>query len=269
MRFEKDAAAGERRPTPKKSLGQHFLKDAGMSRRIVELAEIAEGDQVMEIGPGPGALTGILRPLAWKKLMLLEKDDHYAAVHAAAALPGLEVRHMDAMLFPWEKLSGPWKIVGNLPYNVASPLMWDIAGRVPQLEKAVFMIQKEVADRILAKPGNKTYGGLTVWIQSHAKVRRGFNVPPGAFFPPPRVDSSVIVMEQLPEAERPKDGPRLSELIKNCFRRRRKQLNAILREAYPKIYKPDILEEMGIEGRTRPEELDPMRFQALAEKLRP
>ncbi|MGN1038003.1 MAG: ribosomal RNA small subunit methyltransferase A, partial [Mailhella sp.] len=128
----------------KKSLGQHFLRDENAIRRIVDLLRAEEGDQLMEIGPGPGALTSLLRTLPWQKLILLEKDEHYAREHAQRPMKGLEVIAGDALRYPWESLAGPWKIAGNLPYNVASPLMWDIVSRTPHLSRAVFMIQKEV-----------------------------------------------------------------------------------------------------------------------------
>ena len=150
----------------KKSLGQHFLRDERVVQRIVDLLRVEEGDQVMEIGPGPGALTALLRPLPWKRLLLLEKDDHYAAEHAARPLPGLEVVAGDALAYPWESLEGPWKIAGNLPYNVASPLIWDIAARAKATRRAVFMIQKEVGERLCANPGCRDYGALSVWVQA-------------------------------------------------------------------------------------------------------
>ena len=187
----------------KKSLGQHFLRDERVVQRIVDLLRVEEGDNVMEIGPGPGALTALLRPLPWRRLLLLEKDDHYAAEHAARPLPGLEVVAGDALAYPWESLEGPWKIAGNLPYNVASPLMWDIVSRVPDMARAVFMIQKEVGDRLLARPGSRDYGALSVWVQSFAVTRKGFVVDPAAFSPPPKVDSAVVVFEPLP----PEKGP--------------------------------------------------------------
>ncbi|MCQ2445115.1 MAG: 16S rRNA (adenine(1518)-N(6)/adenine(1519)-N(6))-dimethyltransferase RsmA, partial [Mailhella sp.] len=215
----------------KKSLGQHFLRDEGVLRRIAALVGAEPGDRLMEIGPGPGALTALLREMPWERLILLEKDDHYAAEHAARPLPGLEVIPGDALAYPWEALEGPWKIIGNLPYNVASPLMWDIVLRVPSLARGVFMIQKEVADRILASPGTKDYGALTVWIRSFASPRRGFVVGPGAFSPPPKVDSAVVVFDPIDRAARPERPDLLARLVKLCFSQRRKQLQGILRHA--------------------------------------
>ena len=251
----------------KKSLGQHFLHDERVVQRIVDLLRVEEGDQVMEIGPGPGALTKLLRPLPWSRLLLLEKDDHYASEHAARPLPGLEVVPGDALAYPWEELEGPWKIAGNLPYNVASPMMWDIVCRVPNLARAAFMIQKEVGDRLLAKPGGKDYGALTVWIQSFVTVQKGFVIGPSAFSPPPKVDSAVVVFSPLPAEKRPNHPEWLSRLIKICFQQRRKQLQTILRHAEPQRFSPEILAALGIEGTQRPETLTVLQFQQLAEAL--
>lgn len=251
----------------KKSLGQHFLRDERVVQRIVDLLRPEEGDQIMEIGPGPGALTALLRPLPWSRLLLLEKDDHYAAEHAARPLPGLEVVAGDALTYPWESLEGPWKIAGNLPYNVASPLMWDIVCRTPHLARAVFMVQKEVGDRLTAVPGTRDYGALSVWIQSFVTTRKGFVIGPAAFSPPPRVDSAVVVFEPVPEKDRPARPEALSRLIKICFQQRRKQLQGILRHALPGFFSPEVLTGLGIDPAARPETLSVRQFQALADAL--
>lgn len=254
-------------PIAKKSLGQHFLRDNNAVQRIVDLLRPEHGDNIMEIGPGPGALTSLLRPLPWAKLLLLEKDDAFAAAHTADSLPNLEVVHGDALQFDWKNLQGAWKIVGNLPYNIASPLMWDIVSQIPHWDRAVFMIQKEVADRILALPGTKAYGALTVWMRSFAVPRKGFILGPGAFNPPPRVDSAVITLTPVPTGSLPAHPEALSRLIKICFQQRRKQLQGILRKALPDIYHPEILAKINIDQAQRPETLSEQQFQALASAL--
>ncbi len=257
----------------KKSLGQHFLKNESVINKIIELGDFSAADQILEIGPGPGALTSILRTLDCQKLWLLEKDDVFARNHAQYAeenkLGHMRVFHTDALTFPWRDLRGNWKIIGNLPYNVASPLMWDIVSQVPKLSKAVFMIQKEVAERIRAKEGNKTYGALSAWIQSFCKVEKGFVIRPSAFTPPPKVDSEIIIFKPLPEEELPKHPEYLATLIKTAFQQRRKQLHGIFQKAFPSQYAETIWQQMEIPKESRAETLSPKQFQKLADLLFP
>lgn len=255
----------------KKSLGQHFLNNESVIRKIIELGEISPSDSILEIGPGPGALTAILRELPCQKLWLLEKDDIFAKMHADYAAENkrshMQVFHLDALTFSWKDLQGEWKIMGNLPYNVASPLMWDIVSQVPKLAKAVFMIQKEVAERIRAKEGSKTYGALSAWIQSFCKVEKGFVIRPSAFTPPPKVDSEIIIFKPLPSEELPEYPYELAKLIKITFQQRRKQLHGILQKAYPNTYTETIWTAMQIPKETRAEMLSPKQFQKLAALL--
>lgn len=254
-------------PRAKKSLGQHFLKDAKTSARIVDLLRITPEDRVLEIGPGPGAITGIIHERGPARFRLIEKDGYWAAHHAELerpASPAVEVLNDDALAFPWESLEGPWKIISNLPYNVASPLMWDIVSRTPELTRAVFMIQKEVAERLYAVPGTKDYGALSVWIQSYVRVEWGFVVGPGAFNPPPKVDSAVVTFVPLPKDRHPKNPEALSAMLKVCFQLRRKQLQSILRRA-GRADPAAVLEGLGIAPEARPETLSPAQFQQLAE----
>ena len=255
-------------PRAKKSLGQHFLKNSDISSRIVDLLRIEEHDQVLEIGPGPGALTGLIRSLRPARLLLLEKDDHWAAAHARAlrGCPAACARSMNALEFAWEELDGPWKIIGNLPYNIASPLIWDCVSRVPDLAAAVFMTQKEVAERLAAPPGNRAYGALSVWVQSFAGVEWGFTVGPDNFSPPPKVDSAVVRMTPLPRKMRPQDPAGLARMIKLCFQHRRKQLQAILRRQGI-ADAAAALEKLEIDPAVRPEMLDCATFHALTLKI--
>ena len=240
------------------------MKDAKTSARIVDLLRIGPEDRVLEIGPGPGAITGIIHERGPSEFRLIEKDSYWAAHHAELErpAPAVQVLNADALAFPWESLEGPWKIISNLPYNVGSPLMWDIVSRTPDLTRAVFMVQKEVAERLYAKPGTKDYGALSVWIQSYVRVEWGFVVGPGAFNPPPKVDSAVVTFIPLPRERHPADPKALSSILKLCFQLRRKQLQSILRRA-GRDDTAAALERLGIAPEARPETLTPEQFQQL------
>ncbi len=253
------------RPKAKKSLGQNFLKDRNIARKIVETLQITPEDRVLEIGPGPGALTDFLLEAAPAELVLVEKDEYWAAERREAGLNRpvkLKVIAADAMTMDWETFTDPWKFIGNLPYNVASPLMWDIFSRAPGLRKAVFMIQKEVGDRLTAVPGGKDYGALSVWVQIHVAPRREFIVPPQVFTPRPKVDSAVLSFIPLEVKTNPAQG--LGSLLRLCFQQRRKQLGGIFKNHGLPL---EVLEEMGIKTEQRPETLTPEQFNRLAERL--
>lgn len=248
-------------PKAKKSLGQHFLRDKNISEKIVRLLRIAEGDRVIEIGPGPGALTGILEASLLNELVLIEKDTHWAAERQRLGHSKTQAVLMDALSMPWEKITpeNPWKIISNLPYNVASPLMWDIFSRATGLVRAVFMIQKEVGLRLTAQPGNKEYGALSVWTQCFVRPEWGFVVGPKAFAPPPKVDSAVVSFSPLPLDQRPPDPQGLAALVKMCFQNRRKQLGTIFRQ-HGALHFLNALETLKIDPQKRPETLTPTIF---------
>lgn len=251
-------------PRAKKSLGQHFLRDRNISEKIVRLLEVRPEDHVLEIGPGPGALSDLLEEAEPRRLVLLEKDHHWVVERQRRAGPRTQAVHMDALTMSWERITPerPWKIIGNLPYNVASPLMWEIFSRAPGLTRAVFMIQKEVGERLVAEPGGRDYGALSVWIQSFTRPRWGFVVGPRAFAPPPKVDSAVVTFVPLSADQWPINPPALTRLLKICFQHRRKQLGSIFhRNGLPHL--AAALEQLGIDPRLRPECLSPADFQHL------
>ncbi len=259
------AGQGNSAPAAKKSLGQHFLTNPGICRRIVDLIAPSGSDNILEIGPGPGALTGVLEKAPHARLLLLEKDDYWAGVRAKEGGPSTEVRCMDALTFPWGDLEGQWKLIGNLPYNVASPLIWDIAWKCRALTRAAFMVQKEVGDRLAAAPGTRHYGALSVWVQAWLCVRMEFTLGPGAFSPPPKVDSAVLSFTPIPPERHPKNPERLASLIKLCFQQRRKQMGGLFRRAG----RGDLLDglaALGISPEKRPEELSVSDFLALSEQ---
>lgn len=257
-------------PRARKSLGQNFLQDSNIARKIVDALSIGPNDTVMEIGPGPGALTAIIAARHPKTLLLVEKDDHWArersdTIIADGTQP--EVRCADALTVVWEELPFPWKCIGNLPYNVASPLMWEIFSRAGGLSRAVFMIQKEVGQRIAAQPGTGAYGALSVWVQTFMRPKIEFIVPPQVFIPRPKVDSAVLSF--VPRDDRPGPGETkaLAAVLHRCFQQRRKQLGTIFKGTG--LAETMLPQESGIAFTLRPERLTPEQFLALAKAWKP
>lgn len=250
----------------KKSLGQNFLADPNIARKIVDAVDIRPGDSVLEIGPGRGALTDIALARGPARYVALEMDDALADA-LSAAHPRLELIRGDALAYDWRGLAqdATWKIFGNLPYNIASPLMWDIVGQA-EFDRAVFMVQLEVAQRLTAAPGGKQYGALSAFVRSHARAELLFKVPPQVFRPQPKVTSAVVrffLQENRPDA---KENGQLSKTLHACFQLRRKQLGTILK-SQGFADSVEKLRLIGIDPVQRPETLAPERFRALAKVL--
>ncbi|MDP3425831.1 MAG: 16S rRNA (adenine(1518)-N(6)/adenine(1519)-N(6))-dimethyltransferase RsmA [Humidesulfovibrio sp.] len=251
----------------KRSLGQNFLTDANIARKIVDSLDIRPGDNVLEIGPGRGALTRHILDRQPGRFMVLEKDDELGQA-LAASHPTIELVNGDALAFPWQTLEpgDGWKIVGNLPYNIASPLIWDIVSQAG-FAAAVFMVQLEVGQRLKAPSGGKDYGALSIWVQSHARVELLFKVPPQVFQPKPKVTSAVMRFFLLPQPPEPNAAKALAATLRMCFQKRRKQLSTILKSKGI-VGGQDILLGLDIQPSQRPETLEPERFQALSNLLR-
>lgn len=252
-------------PRAKKSLGQNFLKDGNIARKIVDALAISQDDYVVEIGPGPGALTDIIAHRAPRRLVLVEKDEYWADERRGTVLPSgekVEVLCADALAVRWEDFPAPWKCIGNLPYNVASPLMWDIFSRGAGLARAVFMIQKEVGQRIAAEPGTKAYGALSVWARTFVRPKIEFIVPPQVFVPRPKVDSAVLSFEPRSDVPEEKEREALSTMLHLCFQQRRKQLGTILKPL--NITEWDLPPSSGVVFTMRPERLTPEQFLLLS-----
>ncbi len=251
----------------KKQLGQHFLQDQEIASEIVSLLDIQKNESIFEIGPGQGALTKYIYTYNPKLVYLIEKDHYWASYHMelvkSSSLKNVKVIHKDALRFSWSTLQGAWKIISNLPYNVGSPLIWDIVSQVCCLKQAVFMVQKEVGERLCAVPGTKEYGALSVWVQSFVDVKRMFVVKPNAFKPKPKVDSVVVLVQPKEYSKRPRFPESLAWIIKNSFQQRRKQLQLILRNA-GLDHVHEVLECVGIEPASRPESLSNVFFQKLS-----
>lgn len=252
----------------KKNLGQNFLQDRNIAEKIVNLLTISSEDRVLEIGPGPGALTAFILEAKPKTLILVEKDDYWAGVRKesmqAIGQQG-RVLAQDALTVPWGDFTIPWKFVGNLPYNVASPLMWDMFSQAVGLTRAVFMVQKEVGLRLAAAPRSSEYGALSVWVQSYVRPVMEFIVPPQVFYPAPKVYSMVLSFTPRRHSERPENPTALARLLQGVFQLRRKQLGTIFR-----MHKWNVafLEEEGLDTRMRPEELTVAQFMKLSCKIK-
>lgn len=212
-------------PRPRKRFGQHFLTDRHYVRRIVETIAPAAGDSMVEIGPGTGILTEQLAAVV-APLHVVEIDRDLAAGLRERFTPDRVVVHeADALEFDFAALPAPLRVVGNLPYNVSTPILFRVAAHANAISDCVFMLQKEVVDRMVAAPGTEDYGRLSVMLQYRFAMAAAVRVPPGAFTPPPKVDSAVVRMKPL-DADRPRarDEELFASLVGAAFSQRRKTL---------------------------------------------
>ncbi len=256
---------------PRKSLGQHFLHHRAILERIAAALEAPPGARVLEIGPGSGALTGVLveRQL---QVTAIEKDPELAA-EAATTIPGARIITGDALQLDWRELiqagDEPWYVAGNIPYNITSPLIAR-ALSPPRPARIVFLVQEEVADRISAPAGTRTYGALSVGVQAVAQVARLFRVPAGAFHPRPRVDSAVItIVPRAPPLVPDGDLSGFRSLVTGLFGFRRKQLGRGIRELRGLTAEQalTLLGSLGFDPADRPERLSPAEFVRLYRAL--
>ena len=213
--------------TRRQALGQHFLRDATIARAIVELVAPRASDLVVEIGPGAGALTGLLAERAGRVIAL--EVDRVLGAELRARLPGVEVLDADARSWDYAALAAPPDgrvlIVGNLPYSVGKPILMALIGARTAIDEMALMLQREVAERVAAPPGGKAYGSLSVFVQLYCDVRVAIRVPPGAFRPPPKVESAVLHLRALREPRVPlADAGRFERVVRAAFAQRRKML---------------------------------------------
>jgi 16S rRNA (adenine1518-N6/adenine1519-N6)-dimethyltransferase len=259
---------------PKRSLGQNFLIDPNLQRKIVEELGATPEDVVLEVGPGHGELSAHLVGRV-ARLVLIEKDRDLAADLAGRWQdePGVEVVEADALqvdLSAWHVPGRDLRVLSNVPYNVTSPLLFAFLEIRPPPRRLVLTVQREVAERVVAKPGSRTYGALSVGVQAVAEAALAFPVSRRAFRPVPDVESAVLRIEPNPARIETIDTDRLRTLSRALFGRRRKQLQKILRTA-PELDPPEdvrgFLERLGIDPSARPETLSPERIVALSEAL--
>lgn len=259
----------------KKRLGQHFLVNRGVVDHILDSLELVPGEPILEIGPGPGTLTFPLHERGFASTVVEVDQDMVAHLRSHPCQPPLRIICADFMTLSLDEvvLSGT-KVVSNLPYNLSVPITARLLERADAIPLMVMMYQREVAERIRASPGTKDYGPISVLVQSQYAIDRHFNVKPGSFRPPPKVDSQVIRLRRL---NRPlieiSALPRLTELLRFIFTYRRKTLGRILkgwqgnwtnREALL-----ESLAECGVASNSRPESLAIEDFVAWFRKIGP
>ncbi|HEY6610477.1 MAG TPA: 16S rRNA (adenine(1518)-N(6)/adenine(1519)-N(6))-dimethyltransferase RsmA [Pseudomonas sp.] len=252
----------------RKRFGQNFLHDAGVIHRILRAIHARPGEHMVEIGPGQGALTeGLLGSGARLDVIELDKD----------LLPLLEMRFGsdanftlnagDALKFDFNSLVADGKklrVVGNLPYNISTPLIFHLLEHAALIEDMHFMLQKEVVERLAAGPGGGDWGRLSIMVQYHCRVEHLFNVGPGAFNPPPKVDSAIVRL--VPHAVLPhpaKDHRLLERVVREAFNQRRKTLRNTLKQ----LLDAQAIEAACVDGSLRPEQLDLAAFVRLADQL--
>lgn len=255
----------------RKRFGQHFLASPGILAKLVAGIGATPNDRVLEIGPGPGVLTAAL--LATGAAVTAIEIDRDLSEQLRVRFPDLNLHEGDALEVNWSAAvgapEGGYLLAGNLPYNITSPLL-EKALTPPLPTRAVFLVQKEVADRMVAKPGSKTYGALTVGIGVAAEVERLAIVPPGAFRPPPKVHSAIIRL--TPRARplvMPLEGRAFRRMVTGIFSYRRKQLHRALRELtgwLPHQVDP-VLARAGLDPGVRAETLSPPEFVTLFRAL--
>jgi len=250
---------------PRKRFGQHFLIDPGVTAAIIDAVRPGSDDIVVEIGPGQGALTQSLARLAGT-LHAIELDRDLAASMRKqyAAATNVEIHEADALDFDFAALGDDLRIVGNLPYNISTPLLFHLLNCRDRVVDMHFMLQKEVVDRMAAEPGSKTYGRLTIMLGCHFDIEALFDVDRTAFDPPPDVTSAVVRLVPLPAGTYEiDDEERFAKLVAQAFSQRRKTIRNSLR----KVTDEQTLEFVGIDPGLRPEAIAIADYVRLANAL--
>ena len=258
-------------PPQRKSLGQHFLRDLRALARIADALQLTGQETVLEVGPGRGALTDLLVPRA-KRVVAIEVDRALVPIlrERYAAKSHVMIVEADVLSTNLGDLAqGPYRLVGNVPYYITTPILFH-ALKAPRPELAVFLVQKEVAERVVAAPGSDAYGALSVNVQALADPAMLFTVPAIAFAPAPKVDSAVIrVVPRSRPLVGPDDEARFSKFVVACFGLRRKQLTRVVRTvaSLPAEDAAAAIAAAGLDGMARPEVLSPAEFVRLLAEI--
>ena len=251
---------------PRKRFGQNFLTDDNVLYDIIRSIDPQPDDAMVEIGPGLAAMTSLLLD-SLKHLHVVELDrDLVERLHKRFDPARLSVHSADALKFDFGSLPVPegqkLRVVGNLPYNISSPLLFHLASIAPQVRDQHFMLQKEVVERMVAEPGGKAYGRLSVMLQWRYHMELLFVVPPTAFDPPPKVDSAIVRMIPLAQPM-PCEEKLLEQVVTKAFSQRRK----VIRNCVAGLFSEEELHQAGIDPQARPEAVPVEQFVALANLL--
>ncbi len=254
---------------PRKRFGQNFLVDPSKVERIVEASDVGPEDTVLEVGPGTGVLTERLLATGARVVAVeIDRDlcellrERFGEREAFELIEGdvlatkstINPKVVDALRGEGDGRLSPFRHVANLPYNIASPLLVTLATDFPTMDRAIVMVQKEVADRLAASPGGKDYGPLSIMVQAMCAVKRLFTLPPSCFWPRPQIDSAVVELARRPEPLT-RNVAALYEMVQRLFQKRRKQVGSVLGR--------DHALPPGVRGQMRPEELTVEQFIAL------
>ncbi len=245
---------------PKKRFGQHFLTDAGVLAEIAAVCSGVPGEDTVEIGPGRGALTAHL--LAFVPVLHVVEIDRDLIAGLARRFPPdrVIVHEADALAYPLcRDIPGALRVVGNLPYNISSPLLFRLLDQ-QCIRGMAFLLQKEVVERLAAPPGGRDYGRLSVMVQARCRVTPLFTVAPAAFTPAPRVDSRLVVLEPMAPIVPAAHSARFAAIVAAAFGQRRK----MLRQSLKAYFGEDDWRALGIDARRRPETVSVAEFAALA-----
>ncbi len=251
----------------KKRFGQHFLHDPYVIQRILQALAAQPDDRIVEIGPGRGALTApLLKQIRALTVVEIDRDVIEPLRNSCGDSSGLTIQMADALKFNFSELAPPGgkiRLIGNLPYNISTPLLFHLLDHSDAISDMLFMLQKEVVDRMVAAPGGKDYGRLTVMLAAQAKVEHLFNVGAGAFNPPPKVESAIVRLVPTRPAFEIRNKTTFAQITSAAFSQRRKQLGNSLRQ----LITPEIFESAGIDPQMRAERLSAADFARLANLL--
>ena len=253
---------------PRKRFGQNFLVDRFIIANIIAAIAPQPGERMVEIGPGQGALTALLLDRL-DHLDVVEVDrDLCAELVTRFPADKLTIHQGDALEFDFGSLPGPLRVVGNLPYNISTPILFHLGSYATHCLDLHFMLQEEVVERMAAAPSSAAYGRLSVMLQYRFKVERLFGVPPEAFKPAPKVHSAVVRLQPLSDAERgarglAKDEARFAAVVTAAFTQRRKTL----RNALSSAVSPETLGQLGIDAGLRPENLSVKDYAVIADAV--